>query len=53
MDRNENNKEKLFGGLTMVLEDLRQILSVIRKGWRNDIIQESINTSISGNISTS
>ncbi|KAF3636562.1 hypothetical protein FXO38_24089 [Capsicum annuum] len=42
----ENNSDKPFGGLTVVFgEDFRQILPVISKGTRADIIDASLNSS--------
>ncbi|XP_047261234.1 uncharacterized protein LOC124894698, partial [Capsicum annuum] len=42
----ENNSDKTFGGLTVVFgEDFRQILPVISKGTRADIIDASLNSS--------
>ncbi|KEH28175.1 PIF1-like helicase [Medicago truncatula] len=40
------NEFKLFGGMTIVLGgDVRQILHVVRKGTRQDIVDASINSS--------
>ncbi|XP_019240131.1 PREDICTED: uncharacterized protein LOC109220120 [Nicotiana attenuata] len=44
--RYENSSDKLFGGLTIVFGgDFRQILSVIPKGTRADIVDASLNSS--------
>ena len=44
--RSPNSKEKPFGGLTVVCGgDFRQILPVVSKGTRGDIIDASLNSS--------
>lgn len=44
--KSPDNKNKIFGGMTNVLEgDLRQILLVIPKGRRSDIVEASITSS--------
>ena len=41
-----NNKDTPFGGVSMVLgNDFKQILPVIRKGCKQDILASSINSS--------
>ncbi|XP_069149274.1 uncharacterized protein [Solanum lycopersicum] len=41
----ENTADKPFGGLTMVFGDFRQILPMIPKGTRADILDASLNSS--------
>ena len=44
--RNEDNADKPFGGKVVVLDgDFRQILPIVRKGSRYDIVNSSINYS--------
>jgi ATP-dependent DNA helicase PIF1 len=44
--QDENNKDKPFGGKVVVLGgDFRQILSVIRKANREDIVSSAVNSS--------
>lgn len=44
--QDENNKDKPFGGKVVVLGgDFRQILPVIRKATRADIVSSAVNSS--------